>query len=90
MGATIPTLDEIRAAVREELARAVADLRRDHPEEMLTMAEYGRRMGVSSRTVQRWVQAGEVRSVAVGRTRRIPASAVTTDPDHPSPLRSAG
>jgi excisionase family DNA binding protein len=88
VAATLPTLEEIRAAFREELDLALAPIRKRQAEELLSMAEAARRLHVSSRTMQRWVKTGAVASVAVGRTRRVPASALETD--RPSTLRPAG
>jgi excisionase family DNA binding protein len=73
MAATVPSLDEIRLAVREELFQALAPLRQDRDRELLPADEVARRMGVSVRTIQRWMQRGALPSVAVGRTRRVRA-----------------
>jgi len=73
MAAQLPTLDEIRTALREELARALEPLRQDRDRELLPADEVARRMGVSVRTIQRWMRLGALPSIAVGRTRRVRA-----------------
>ncbi len=46
---------------------------RDH---MLTSAEAGRRLGVSDRTIKRWVEAGKLRGYRPGKAYQVPESAV--------------
>ncbi len=46
---------------------------RDH---MLTSAEAGRRLGVTDRTVKRWIEAGKLRGFRPGKAYQIPESAV--------------
>jgi excisionase family DNA binding protein len=43
---------------------------------MLTSAEAGRRLGVTDRTVKRWVEAGKLRGFRPGKAYQIPESAV--------------
>jgi excisionase family DNA binding protein len=44
--------------------------------EFLTAREYADVMKVTPRTVLKWIRAGDIPSVRVGRSIRIPASAV--------------
>jgi excisionase family DNA binding protein len=46
------------------------------PEELLTVAEAARRIGVSAKIVQTLVDHGQLPTLPVGTRRRIPASAV--------------
>jgi hypothetical protein len=57
MAATLPTADEVRAIVREELARALAEIRGASPEVMDThqAAAYSRR---SAKTIRAWIAKG--------------------------------
>jgi excisionase family DNA binding protein len=51
---------------------------RSYPRKMLTVNEYAQAMDVDPSTVRRWVKAGRVPVVRVGRTVRIPAAALET------------
>ncbi len=73
MAAELPTLDEVRAVVREEIERA---LRGAAENEAVSVAEAARRLGLSSRTVQRRIKDGTLPVVRVGSAVRIPMSAV--------------
>ena len=69
--------------MRQAVAEAVEPLRRElvalrHAQEggAMTIAEAARRLGVSSRTVQRQVAAGKMPALRLGRSVRIPVDAV--------------
>lgn len=47
-------------------------------EKMFTVEDIMRQFQVSKRTVQRWLENGELDSIKIGRLRRIPESAVDT------------
>jgi excisionase family DNA binding protein len=64
-----PELDDIRAAVREELQAA---RRKDAaPEPLLTKKDAAEVLGVSPRTVDTLIHSGELPSLKVRRRRRI-------------------
>ena len=76
----------IAEAVEAAVARAVEPLRRELRDALrrerpatgpLTFAEAARRIGCSSRTVKRRVQAGTYQSVQVGRMTRVVLPDVT-------------
>lgn len=68
MSATDTLADVIRAAVRDEIAAAVAA----RPEVRLLRArEVAERLGVSERRVDALLTSGEVASVRVGHARRV-------------------
>ena len=47
-------------------------------DKLYSQAEAARRLGVSLRTVNRWVASGEIKAVKVGpRFHRVPASEIT-------------
>lgn len=75
MAATIPTIDEVRAAVHDEVdalrRELLAALKAASGEQLLTTADAARVAGTPLRTVQRWVREGTLPSVGVGRVRRI-------------------
>jgi excisionase family DNA binding protein len=48
----------------------------DRHEVLLTVNEAAYRLGVSERTVRRWIQAGELPALRLGSTVRIPATAL--------------
>lgn len=62
----VAVLDELRR-VRVELAA----LRADHEAELVSPTEAARRLGVSVRSIQRRIRAGELPSVRVGGSRRV-------------------
>jgi excisionase family DNA binding protein len=74
VGATIPTIDEVRAAVHEEVdalrRELLAALHATTGEQLLSVAEAARIASASPRTVQRWLREG-LRSVGAGRVRRV-------------------
>jgi excisionase family DNA binding protein len=70
--------EELEARVAAAVGRAVAPLvaelarlRAERDETPVTMREAARRLGVSLRTVERRVAAGEIESVQTGRARRV-------------------
>lgn len=71
MAATLPTLDEIRAAVREEIERALAGRPLASPAEWATPEQAAERLGVSAKTVRRWCASGRLRAERHGRSWRI-------------------
>src|SRR5262245_24325173 len=50
--------------------------------EWLTVAEYAAALRVSTASVYRWIQAGELDALHLGRTIRIPRAAFTILHDH--------
>lgn len=66
---------ELAAAIREELrteARAAAGA----PDRLLSIPEAAVALGVSRTTIYSELQGGRLRSIAVGRRRLVPASAI--------------
>ncbi len=61
----------------------------ERPTAPLGTAEVARRLGVTSRTVQRWLRDGRLPSVRVGARLKVPADAVTLLAPDPSPARPA-
>jgi len=75
MAATLPTAEEVRAivhqevdALRRDLAAALAQLR---GEQLMTPAEAAKETGIALRTIQRWIQVGALPSFGRGRVRRF-------------------
>ncbi len=60
----------VRRAV-EPLRQEVEKLRAEQHAEAIPVAEAARRLGVSTRTIQRMIRRGEVPSVRVGGARRV-------------------
>lgn len=50
-------------------------------ERLLTPKEVARILGVSRKTVLRWIAAGHIRYIHVGQTVRIPASEILAQRD---------
>jgi excisionase family DNA binding protein len=75
---TIPTLDAVRAVVREELAHALRGLAAAS-QPLLTVKEAAHLLGVSDRTIKRRITAGEIPATRIGRSVRIARSAVLLD-----------
>lgn len=78
MAATLPTLEEIEAAVARAVAPLRAELealRGERGGVVVPFPEAARRLGVSLRAVQRWAKAGRLEVVPVGGVRmvRLPA-----------------
>lgn len=73
MAATLPTLDEIRAAVREELERLLPDLRASAPAaaEWATPEQAAEILGTTPKTVRRWAASGRLRARREGSRWRI-------------------
>lgn len=75
MGATIPTIDEVRAAVHEEVdalrRELLAALKAASGEQLLTTADAARIANTPIRSIQRKVREGSLASVGAGRVRRI-------------------
>jgi excisionase family DNA binding protein len=72
VGAVVPSLEEIRAMVREELARALAEVRPPAAGEgWATTEQAAELLGVTPKTVGRWAAAGRLRATRHGRTWRI-------------------
>ena len=68
--------EAVRKVVREEVAplrRQLDELRAEKKPPVLavTVTEAARRMSVSSRTIQRMIRSGELKSIQVGRARRV-------------------
>jgi excisionase family DNA binding protein len=76
----IPTLDEIRLVVREEIARAQRESSAAN-DPYVTVAQAARALGVSERTIRRRAQSNEIPAIRVGRAVRVSVAAVTPAPD---------
>jgi excisionase family DNA binding protein len=78
MGATLPTADDVRAIVREELARALADLHRAAPPsaEWATPEQAAEILGKTPKTVRRWAASGRLRATREGSRWRIDRAAL--------------
>lgn len=76
------TRDDFVTLLRElvEIRAELARLREDREAEAVTPAEAARRLGLSLRTVQRMVKAGELASVKVGGARRVRLAGVLPPP----------
>jgi excisionase family DNA binding protein len=70
-----PTLAEVMTAVAEQQAE-VAKLRAAIPQQMVDLKAADEHLGVSERTVKRWVKEGRVPFRRVGRTLRFPLAAL--------------
>jgi excisionase family DNA binding protein len=68
MAATLPTAEEIRTIVREELQRALGE--RQGPE-LLTTDQAAAALGLSPKTIRRRIRAGELAAERRGGTWRI-------------------
>lgn len=69
MAASIPTADDVRQIVREELERALGRGR-----EWLSTTEAAHRAGVQPKTVRAWVASGDLPASYRGRRRAIKAA----------------
>jgi len=61
------TVSRALAPLRLELER----LRADRSSDPVSIPEAARRLGVTARTVQRWIKAGELKALQIGGTRRV-------------------
>src|SRR5512133_3684714 len=72
MAATLPTADEVRAIIREEILATLhvvpASPRAEDP---VAPEEAARRLGVSLRTVQRRLKREEIGTVGIGSVVRV-------------------
>jgi len=69
-------LDELAAALLEQLEAEVG-ARDGGPPELLSVSQVAERLGVARSTVyQELVGTGRLRSLKIGRARRIPANAL--------------
>jgi len=90
MSASSPTLDEIRAVIREELART------KRRKEFLSFRETARVFGVRLSTVSDWVKHGQLRTVMVNGKRLIPDTEIDRaklegiSEQRPNPRRGGG
>ena len=80
MNINIPTLDEIRLVIREEVARALRE-QADAKAPLLTVAQAAAELDVHPRTVRRRIKDGELPVVRVGKVIRIDRSALRPDPE---------
>jgi excisionase family DNA binding protein len=86
MGAQLPTIDEIRAAVREELSRVLEELRGSAPAsaEWATPEQAAEILGKTPKTVRRWAASGRLRATREGSRWRIDRAALpATKPASP-------
>lgn len=75
MNLHLPSLEEIRSVVREELTQALQALQ-DSGAPLLTVREAANQLGVSERTIKRRIATGELPVVRVGRSVRIDRTAL--------------
>jgi excisionase family DNA binding protein len=94
MPVTIPTVEDVRAIVREELARVLVELRKVAPpvaewatpeQAAALLARNGK--PVTPKTVRRWAASGRLRATRHGRSWRIdraalPAAAADSPGEH--------
>jgi excisionase family DNA binding protein len=78
----IPSAEDIAAIVRREvepLRLELARLSGNQGGDLLTLPDAARRLGVTSRTVQRWAKEGSLEVVRIGGSRRVrlPSGAAT-------------
>jgi excisionase family DNA binding protein len=75
MAATIPTPEEVRAIVRDELEAVkreiLAALAQAAGERLLSVTEAAEEYNTSSRTIQRWIRVGNLPVSGRGRVRRV-------------------
>lgn len=76
MPVEVPSAAEVRAIVREELARALEPIRRALPPSLVSIEEAAGILGVSVATVRRRVKAREWPTKRVGRQIKIDATAL--------------
>jgi excisionase family DNA binding protein len=69
MPAALPTLEEIRAVVRDEIRAALASW--TGPDLPLDTARAAQLAGVSAKTIRTWVAEGRLRATRRGRAIRI-------------------
>ncbi len=70
----LPTAEDVRRIVRDELERVLADLRAvaaPAGDPQITIPEAARRLGVTTRAVQRWLKDGRLELVPVGGVRMV-------------------
>ena len=67
----IPTVDEIRVVVREELARALRELPAANNRPCATITEAAEQLSVSTRTIRRRIKSGELPTIGSGRSVRV-------------------
>lgn len=60
----------------EPLRQELAELRRHQDKEAVTIKEAAARLRLSTRTLHRLLRSGEIRSVLLGGSRRIPLAEV--------------
>lgn len=75
---TVPSTDEIRAIVREEIRSALRELAADVQPEGISTAEAAKLAGVSEKTIKRAVRDDEIQSTRVRGRRVIQRSSVLT------------
>jgi excisionase family DNA binding protein len=75
----LPTLDDIRAVVRDEVSRALCQAMTANAP-LLSVRDAARRVGVSTRTIHRRIAAGDLDVQRVGRAIRIDPAALVPPP----------
>ncbi len=83
----MPLVRDDGIALTHVASRGIMPVMNDRP--YRTAAEVARELGVSLRTVRRWVADGRLRATRVGRSVRIPADAYR-DASAPPPSAAAG
>ena len=79
-------LEQLFVRALEPLRQEVAALREARESEAIPLHEAARRLGVSTRTIQRMVSRGELTSVKVGGARRVHVSGLLAPSDRVSQL----
>lgn len=72
--ATVNALSKHKASLHVFRLKKARDFMQQ--EKMFTVEDIMRQFQVSKRTVQRWLENGELDSIKIGRLRRIPESAL--------------
>lgn len=88
------TLEQtLAAAVEQAVRRAVEPLRQElerlraeQHAEAVSVPDAARRLGVSTRTIQRMIRRGELPSIRVGGARRVHISSLLSPPSEVSGL----
>lgn len=74
------TLDEVLAELRA-VRQEVAQLRQATPQHLVDLQTAAKHLGVSARTVKRWVAEDRIAYRRIGRTLRFPLAALNPPSD---------
>lgn len=78
MATEIPTIDDVRAVVRDEIRAALREMQAQA--KPLPVPDAAAELGVSERTLRRQIKAGEVPVIRIGRAVRVDMAAVRPPP----------